>query len=131
MAEDIGAPVQLRMKQSIARVEMFTDASRKPEDRYLTVHFEDGLYDASDALVGVTKFGTRTVNRRFGDIAGEVVEIPGVSVTIEQLAQLIAIASYRFRQIDIANEAVQAAEREAAQAAEAERLRQHQAGWPA
>lgn len=100
MAEVI-ADVSATKKQSIARVELFTDARFVPPEWRLVIHFEDGLYDASGSLIGETQFGTRRVDRRFGEIASESVTASGATVTIAQLADLIATASYRFRQQDI------------------------------
>lgn len=100
MAE-ILAEVSATKKQSIARVELFTDASLIPPEWRLVIHFEDGLYDASGNLIGETQFGTLRVERRFGEIASESVTASGATVTIAQVADLIAAASYRFRQQDI------------------------------
>jgi|GEM_PF-4497342 len=94
-------PVSATKKQSIARVELFTDAHLASDDWRLTAHFEDGLYDANGALIGQTQFGTREVTRRFGAIKTESVSAAGATVTIAQLAALIAAASYAFRQQDI------------------------------
>jgi hypothetical protein len=100
MAEVI-ADVSATKKQSIARVELFTDARFVPPDRRLVIHFEDGLYDLSGNLIGETQFGTRRVERSFGEIASESVTASGATVTIAQIADLIAAASYLFRQQDI------------------------------
>lgn len=113
MPEPIGTPVPLTMKQSIARVELFTDAVRPQGDWWLTVHFEDGLYDASDTLVGTTQFGSRRVDRRFADMAVEEVTVEGTTLTIAQIAQFVAAGSYKLRQQDIDRAA--AAEAAAAQ----------------
>lgn len=101
MAEAVGAAIPLQMKQSIARVELFTDASRPQGDWWMTVHFEDGLYDAQDKLVGTTQFGSRRVERRFADMAAEEVTVDGFTLTIGQVAKFIAAGSYKFRQQDI------------------------------
>jgi hypothetical protein len=89
-------------KQSIARVELFTDAHLPPDDWRLTIHFEDALYDAQGAIVpGTQVFGTREVTRRFGDIKTQSVTAAGVTATVAQLAALISGAAYTLRQEDI------------------------------
>lgn len=98
--------VNATKKQSIVRVELFTDAKFIPPEWRLVIHFEDGLYDASGNLIGETQFGTRRVERRFGEIASESITASGATVTIAQIADLIAAASYRFRQQDIEAETV-------------------------
>lgn len=101
MAETIET-VSGEMKQSIARVELFTDATLKPEDWRLVAHFEDGLY-SDGVLVGNTVFGTRRVERKFGDIKDIRVKAAGVDISIAQLAALIQAGIYKFRQDDIDN----------------------------
>jgi hypothetical protein len=101
MAVTIAEPTGTK-KQSIARVELFTDAHLAPGDRSLVVHFEDARYDAEGALIpGSQVFGTRRVDRRFGDIASASVTAAGATVTVGQLAALISAAAYAFRQEDI------------------------------
>lgn len=73
----VGDPTNITRMESIARVELFTDAKRNPDDWEVVVHFETGNYDEKGVLVGDTVFGSTRVARRFGDIKGEkgVVEI--------------------------------------------------------
>lgn len=102
MSEDLESSVTVTKKQSIARVELFTDAALKPEDWRLVAHFEDGVYDADGKLLAPTQFGTRRIERRFGDIAPVIIKAAGVEITIAQLAQLIQAGVYQFRAEDIA-----------------------------
>lgn len=101
MAVEI-ASVSATQKQSIARVELFTDAALSPDQWRLVVHFEDGLYDADGKLTGPTQFGTRRIERAFGDIKAQSVTAAGQTVTVAQLAALIQAAAYAFRAADIA-----------------------------
>jgi hypothetical protein len=100
MAEVI-ANVAATQKQSIARVELFTDANKNPDDWELVVHFEDGLYDQNGQLLQQLRFGSRTVRRRYGDIKNMVVS---GGITVAQLAGLISVAAYALRAEDIAAE---------------------------
>lgn len=102
MAEELESEITVTKKQSIARVELFTDAALDPSDWRLVAHFEDGVYDGAGKLLAPTQFGTRRVERRFGDIAPVMIEAAGVSITIAQLAQLIQASIYQFRAEDIA-----------------------------
>jgi hypothetical protein len=100
-------------KQSIARVELFTDANKNPDDWTVIFHFEDGTYDdTSGTLIQSTQFGTRRVERRFGSIKNDLAA-PGV--TIAQLAAMIKSVGYIYRQADIDAKAV--ADKAAANAA--------------
>lgn len=101
MAETIET-VSGEMKQSIARLTLFTEAELSPEDWRLVAHFEDGFY-VDGRLVGPTNFGSRIVNRRFGDIKDMTIEAAGVKINIAQLAALIQAGIYKFRQEDIDN----------------------------
>lgn len=101
MAETTEILSKSEIKQSIARVELFTDAELSPEDWRLVIHFEDGIYDETGKLLKPTQFGTRRVERRFGDIKDDV--ITG-SITVEQLAGLIQKQSYAYRAIDVATQ---------------------------
>ena len=68
MAEELESNITVTRKQSIARVELFTEAALTPDDWRLVAHFEDGVYDSDGKLIGATKFGSRRIERRFGDI---------------------------------------------------------------
>lgn len=100
MAETLGDVSAVR-KQSIARVELSTGAALAPDDWSLVAHFEDGLYDGDGNLIQPTVFGSRVVSRRFGDIKKTQISAAGVTVTVEQLAALIAAGVYAFRTEDI------------------------------
>lgn len=93
----------ITIKQSIARVELFTDAAKAQADWSLVFHFEDGSYGASGELVGATQFGTRRVERAFGAIANDsITSTDGtLTVTVAQLADLIKQGGYKYRQEDI------------------------------
>jgi hypothetical protein len=102
MAEIIGSIAGTK-RQSIARVELFTDAHLASDDWRLVVHFEDATYDENEALVpGTQVFGTRRVERRFGDIANDAIAAAGATVTVAQLAALIAAGAYAYRAQDLA-----------------------------
>lgn len=102
MPENLGA-ISATRKQSIARVELFTDANRAQDDWSLVIHFEDALYDAGDVLIpGTQQFGSRVVERRFGDIKADALTAAGATVTVGQLAALIAAGGYTYRAADIA-----------------------------
>jgi hypothetical protein len=109
MAEEV-ATINGVIKQSIARVELFTDAALPPNEWRIVYHFEDGAY-VNGALQGATTFGTRRVERRFGDIKNS--EIAG-GMTGAQIAALIQAGGYLFRQQDI--DAAQAAQQGAGNA---------------
>lgn len=102
MAEEIESNVTVTMKESIARVELFTDAAKHPDDWELRAHFEVGAYTAQGNLVGPTTFGSRRVERKFGAIKNETINAAGVTITIAQLAALIQAGVYAFRAADIA-----------------------------
>lgn len=99
MAETIESLPNVTLKQSIARIELFTDAALPSDDWRLVIHFEDGLYDAAGKLLQPTQFGTRMVTRRFGDIRTDSAA-PGISVA--QLAAMIQSRAYAYRTQDIA-----------------------------
>lgn len=103
MAEELESNVTITTKESIARVELFTDAAKNPDDWELRAHFEIGAYTAQGNLVGATTFGSRRVERKFGAIKNESITAAGVTVTIAQLAALIQAGVYAFRAADIAN----------------------------
>lgn len=101
MAEDLETNITVMRRQSIARVELFTDAARDPSDWILRAHFEDGLYDDEGRLIGSATFGTRVVERRFGDIKDRTITAGKITITIAQLAALIQAGIYEFRADDI------------------------------
>lgn len=103
MAEELESSVTISTRESIARVELFTDAAKHPDDWELRAHFEVGAYTAHGNLVGPTTFGSRRVERKFGAIKNESITAAGVTVTIAQLAALIQAGVYAFRAADIAN----------------------------
>lgn len=112
MAETIATETITR-KQGIARVELFTEAALPEADRVLRVHFEDyGVKpDGSlDLIASPPLFGTRMVERKFGDIATQTVTATdpvtgeNVTVSIAGLATLIAVVCYQFRDEDVAAE---------------------------
>ena len=105
MAVDL-ASVSGTKKQSIARVELFTDASPAPDDWRMVFHFEDGFYDGAGKLIGATDFGTRRVERRFGDVKDVTLSAAGSTATVAQLAALVSKGAYAFREEDIARSAV-------------------------
>ena len=105
MAKELESNITVTRKQSIARVELFTDAALDPSDWRLRAHFEDGVYDHNGALIGETKFGTRVVERRFGDIKDRKITAAKTTVTVAQLAALIQVGIYEFRADDIATPA--------------------------
>lgn len=90
------------LKQSIARVELFTDAALLPDDWRFVIHFEDGTYGADGKLLGSTRFGTRRVEARFGDIKNDVI---ANGITVAQVAGLIQIEAYALRAKQINDEA--------------------------
>lgn len=102
MPEELQSNITVTRKQSIARVELFTDAALSPDDWRLRAHFEDGLYDGDGKLIGNTTFGTRVVERRFGDIKDRKITVGKLTVTVAQLAALIQAGIYDFRADDIA-----------------------------
>ncbi len=101
MSVDLGS-VSGTKKQSIARVELNTQAAI-PQVRWsLVFHFEDGVYDASGALAGDTVFGTARVERLFGDVMNDVIDDgAGHTATVAQLAAWIKAAAYKYRQADV------------------------------
>ena len=103
MAEELESNITVTRKQSIARVELFTEAALTPDDWRLVAHFEDGVYDSDGKLIGATKFGSRRIERRFGDIKDRKIAVGKLSVTVAQLAQMIQSGVYQFRAEDIAN----------------------------
>jgi len=105
MAVDLKEVPIVTSRQSIARVELFTDAALPSDKWRLVVHYENGMY-ADGKLIGPTQFGVRRIDRAFGDIKATSVTAAGVTVTIEQLASLIQTACYMFRAEDIAVEEV-------------------------
>jgi hypothetical protein len=106
------------VRQSIARVELFTDVSRVPASWLLVYHFEDGSYGDDGVLVGRTSFGSRRVERFFGNIQNtEIDDGSGNMATIAQIAAWIKAAGYVFRQEDIDAASQLQAKREAAKVA--------------
>ena len=102
MPEELESNVTISTKESIARVELFTDAAKHPDDWELRAHFEVGAYTAQGILVGATSFGSRRVERKFGAIKDATVSAGGVTITVAQLAQLIQAGVYQFRAEDVA-----------------------------
>ncbi len=101
MAVSIGTVSGTR-QQSLARVELFTDATLAQADWKVVFHFEDATYDANGVLLDTPQFGTRIVVRRFGDIMADSISDPSApTATIAQLATLIKAAAYKYRQYDI------------------------------
>lgn len=80
-------------QESIARVELFTDASLSPDDWRVVIHFENGPYDAEGNLIGPTTFGSKRVERRFADIKDDA--------EVLALVGLIKKKGYAYRQADI------------------------------
>lgn len=103
MAETIET-ISAEVIRTIARVELFTDATLYPDDWRLVVHFEDGFYQ-NGILVGKPNFGTHTVSRRFGDIKDKELKLGENKITIAQLAGLIKSFSEMFRKEDEENPA--------------------------
>lgn len=103
MAEQIETNIEATKEITIARVELFTEATRKPDDWSLRAYFETGVYDKDKNLLSTPEFGTHIVDRKFGDIKDVEVEAAGVKINIAQLAALIQIALYKFRKEDIDN----------------------------
>ncbi len=103
MPEELESNVTISTRESIARVELFTDAAKHPDDWELRAHFEVGAYTAQGQLIGPTTFGSHRVERKFGAIKNATVSAAGVTVTIAQLAALIQAGVYAFRAEDIAN----------------------------
>lgn len=101
MPAPLGPAREKQSLETIARVEMFTEAA-KPRDQWeVRYHWESGEY-VDGVLDGDTKFGSRPfVPRRFGQIKDDSYTAAGVTVTAEQLAALIQVAGYRYRQEDI------------------------------
>lgn len=96
MAVQIGNPMTVTQKETIARVELFTDAKSNPDDWTLFCHFETGLYDADGKLIGDTQFGTRVIRRAFGDIKNQ----PGIAALVEEIKS----NCYQYRDEDIETE---------------------------
>lgn len=90
-------------RQSIARIEIFTDAALKPDDWQLVIHFEDTLVDADGNLLQSPQFGTRRVERRFGNIKDDQIALGAAALTVAQLAGMIQAAVYRYRKEDVDN----------------------------
>lgn len=101
MAEQIETNIAATKEMTIARVELFTEATRKPEDWSLKAYFETGVYDNNKNLLSVPQFGTHIVERKFGDIKDKTVEAAGVKISIAQLAALIQTALYDFKKEDV------------------------------
>lgn len=93
MAVELETTIKKTM-ESIARVELFTDASLSPDDWSVVFHFERGNYDADGKLIGPTEFGSMRVTKRFGDIKSDP--------EIVQLVTAIKKKAYEYRSADIA-----------------------------
>lgn len=91
-------------KQSIARVELFTNAKLDPANWEIVIHFEDATYDDNGALMDTPLFGTRVIRRKFGDIQAASVTDGTNTLTFSALASLIKAAGYQFRAEDVAKE---------------------------
>jgi hypothetical protein len=93
----------LTVQESIGRVELFTEPELADVDRQLVYHFSQANYDANGVLQGQSTFGVRRVDRRFGDIAADQITSSDgtLTVTVAQLADLIKVAGYKYRQADI------------------------------
>jgi hypothetical protein len=109
MSEIIGT-VSGTIKESIARVELYTDANLAPDDWQLVVHFEKATYDANGNMIGPSEFGSRRVAVRFGDVKD--MKIGSSTETIQQLAGKIQKACYQLRTQDIDREEAMKAKRE-------------------
>ena len=92
-------------KESIARVELFTDSHLAPDDWLLVIRFETAEYDDDGALVpGSQRLSSRRVEARFGDIKDDVI---ANGITVAQLAGLIQTKAYQMRAAAIAAEELQ------------------------
>lgn len=80
-------------QDTIARVELFTDAAIHPDDWRVVFHFENGPYDADGKPTGPAMFGSRRVERRFGDIKADP--------EVQTIVALIKAKGYAYRQEDI------------------------------
>jgi hypothetical protein len=109
MSEIIGT-VSGTIKESIARVELYTDANLAPDDWQLVVHFEKATYDANGNMIGPSEFGSRRVPFRFGDVKD--MKIGSSTETIQQLAGKIQKVCYQLRTQDIDREEAMKARRE-------------------
>lgn len=96
MAVSTGPLPQGEFKDSIARVELFTDAAIAPDDWRVVFHFENAPYDADGKLIGPAIFGARRVERRFGDIKSDP--------EVVALVAAIKVKGYAWRTADIAAE---------------------------
>lgn len=105
MAVELETTIKKTM-ESIARVELFTDASLSPDDWSVVFHFERGNYDAGGKIVGPTEFGSMRVQKRFGDIKGDP--------EIVQLVTMIKKKAYEYRAAAIAEQKAQEEARAAA-----------------
>lgn len=104
MSVTLDPATSLTVQQSIARVELFTEAAEAQANWRVVYHFEDGTYDATNKLVGKATFGTRRAERTFGAIQADSITTSDgkVTVTVAQLADLIKQAGYKYRAADVA-----------------------------
>lgn len=102
MAVELETTIKKTM-ESIARVELFTDASLSPDDWSVVFHFERGNYDADGKIIGPTEFGSMRVQKRFGDIKGDPDVLKAMGI--------IKAKAYQYREENIARAAEQEAER--------------------
>jgi hypothetical protein len=109
MSEIIGT-VNGTIKESVARVELYTDANLAPDDWQLVVYFEKATYDADGKIVGTSEFGSRRVPVRFGDVKD--MKIGSSTETVQQLAGKIQKVCYQIRAQDVDQQEAMKAKRE-------------------
>lgn len=97
-----GDPITLKPVEGIARVELWTDVSRKPQDWELRCYFEGYLADEDGKPYGAATFGQSKVgspaqfSRAFGAIASDTETINGKTVSIAELAAFVKAFCYRY-----------------------------------
>jgi hypothetical protein len=110
-------------RESIARVELFVDVSLPMDSWRLVIYFETAPYDAAGNLTGPATFGSRRVERLFGDINSDP-EVVAMVATIKNKA-------YAYRDENIAAGLALAAAAKQRAADDASRLAAEPAPAPA
>ena len=94
MAEILETLANVTKKQSVARIEIFCDASTDQDNWTVVTHFEDGLYDSNDKLIGPATFGTRRTQTTMKD----------ASQAVKDVVANAQVAAYDLRTADIVKE---------------------------
>lgn len=90
-------PITLIPTESIARVELFTEAARPPVNWELRCYFEKYYKTDEGEILGQTQFGSSYFSKPFGEIAADEIEVNGKKYTVAEIAEVIKAFCYQYK----------------------------------